>query len=251
MLDKLIGYLLKSRLQIARTNLRLAFPELDESQINQILSSSLSFWKTSFIEIVTLRVFSKTWLESFVTIDNYSGLKSRLEKGGVILSAHYGNFEILPQLSAQINLPIHFLAKPIKPTWLDYFIKKLRQANGAVFVNNLKKAFDAIKQGNTVGFLFDQHSSNKASILSDFFGVQCSTSPLVWRLAKLSKAQPLFCWITREGSTHVVRWTAVQADNPTQLVSELLCRLETLIKRHPEQWWWFHRRWKNVIRYDT
>lgn len=249
MLYRLAKVFLNSRLKIAKKNLRLAFPELEESQVERILQESVKFWISSLLDIVTLRVFSKHWIQKYVEIEELPGLRSKIQQGCVIFSAHYGNFEILAQLSATIGSPVYFFAKPIKPAFLNYILKKLRQANGSIFVDHPKRAFKAIRKGASVGFLFDQHSPSKNSIASDFFKVRCLTSPVVWRLVQASRNNPIFCWITKEGFQHVVRWRDLEANNPYQLVSDLNHCLEAVIRKRPEQWWWFHRRWKTAIQY--
>ena len=104
---------------------------------------------------------------------------------------------------------------------------------------------------------FDQHAGPPDGIEVDFFGHSAWTFKSLALLALASDAQvlPAASWRNPDGR-HVLRFeealgvvaaddVGVQIRHNTQAYN---AALERLILRHPEQWYWVHRRWKNVRR---
>ncbi len=237
------------REQVCLKNLGIAFPEKSEIELRLIYKESVAFFLNCIKEILSGAVYRREWLEKNVEVENFSDLKHHLSEGCVLFSAHFSNFEILPQLSYVSPKKVYFLAKTLRPKFFNSIVIKLRQKNNAVFTPNLKVVLNYLKQNGVAGFLFDQHSSNKRAKLYDFFSKPATLNPLVYLLARHSK--PVFIYLVKK-SKYNLRWKVISgADLSEELLANLLNKeLERIIIQNPEQYFWFHRRWKISVNYE-
>jgi len=152
----------------------------------------------------------------------------------------------------------HFVRRPIKPRWLDALVNR-RFAKAGFGVIGKRSSLDAIVErleaGDIVVFPFDQYAGRRDGIDVELFGHPVGTfkSLAVLALATGAPVMPAASWREADG-THVLRF-----EDPLPLLdhedtSEAIRRntraynaaLETLILRHPEQWWWVHRRFRSA-----
>ncbi len=102
-------------------------------------------------------------------------------------------------------------------------------------------------------FPFDQHAGKPDGIDVEFFGHPAGTfkSLAIIALATGAPVLPAACWREPEGATCCAsrpRCRSVDAKTPSEAIRRTTrnynAALERLILRHPEQWYWVHRRWK-------
>jgi KDO2-lipid IV(A) lauroyltransferase len=109
--------------------------------------------------------------------------------------------------------------------------------------------------GDAIVFPFDQHASPPDGIEVEFFGHPAWTfkSLAILALATGAPVLPATSW-REPGGSHVLRFeepmSPIECDNANEAI-RLNTRaynalLERLVLRHPEQWYWVHRRWKSV-----
>ncbi len=181
-------------------------------------------------------------------------------KGVLILTGHFGNFEIatvagLAQFP-QAHGRFHFVRRPIRPEWLDRLVtRRFRAAGFGVLPKRggLDAILDRLAAGDLIVFPFDQHAQRKDGVQVEFFGHPAGTfrSLAVIALATGAPVVPASCWREAPGR-HVLRFEApvppvddADPDEAIRLATRAYNRaLEHLIVRRPEQWWWTHRRWK-------
>ncbi len=128
---------------------------------------------------------------------------------------------------------------------------------GALDGNDARRIVALLERGDIVAFPFDQYAGGADGIDVEFFGHPAGTfkSLAVIALATGAPVIPATCWREPDGR-HVLRF-----DDPVPLVDvddvnasiarttrAFNATLERLVLRHPEQWWWVHRRWKPARR---
>jgi len=153
-----------------------------------------------------------------------------------------------------------FVRRPIKPRWLDALVTRRFNRSGFGVIGkrgSLDDIVTLLERGDVVVFPFDQYAGGKDGIDVEFFGERVGTfrSLAVIALASGAAVLPAACWRTPEGS-HVLKFeepvAAVDVENTSEAIERTTraynAALERLIVRHPEQWWWVHRRWRHAQR---
>ncbi len=187
---------------------------------------------------------------------------SQCGKGVLVLTGHFGNFEVatiaglahFPQMHGRI----HFVRRAIKPRWLDALVnRRFSRAGFGVMSKrgSLDRILDRLAAGDMVVFPFDQHASPPDGIEVDFFGHSAWTfkSLAIIALATGAPVLPAAGWREADGR-HVLRFEepvkVVESGNVNDEIRATTrafnAALERLVLRHPEQWFWVHRRWKIV-----
>ena len=182
-------------------------------------------------------------------------------RGILILTGHFGNFEVSTVAGIehfpQVKGRIHFLRRPIKPKWLsDLLTRRFNQAGFGVVGRrgSLEEIVSTIEAGDAIVFPFDQYARRPEGIEVEFFGQAAGTykSMAVIAMATGAPVIPAASWREPDG-THVLKFFAplkplLDDDVGQEIIKNTRAynqALELSIVRHPEQWWWVHRRWKN------
>jgi KDO2-lipid IV(A) lauroyltransferase len=150
--------------------------------------------------------------------------------------------------------------REIKPQWLDRLVtRRFNQAGFGVFTKrgSLDAVLDRLAQGDAIVFPFDQHAHPPDGIESEFFGHPAWTFRSLAIIALATGAPVLAATSWREpDGRHVLRFEdalpPVEHENTGEAIRIATraynAKLEELVLRHPEQWYWVHRRWKTVQR---
>lgn len=261
---KVIYHLLPLRRTVILENLRRVFGEaVPEVGIRALAQAHYAhLWRTAG-EFLRLRWMSAARKAAFVRVENVEVLAAALArgKGVLVLTGHFGNFEVAT-IAGLANFPemhgrIHFVRRAIKPRWLDAMVnRRFRRAGFGVMSKrgSLDAILDRLAAGDIVVFPFDQHASPPDGIAVDFFGHPAWTfkSLAIIALATGAPVLPAAGWRESDGR-HVLRFEVPLATIGSDKVGEEIRRntraynaaLEALVLRHPEQWFWVHRRWKN------
>jgi KDO2-lipid IV(A) lauroyltransferase len=181
-------------------------------------------------------------------------------RGVLVLTGHFGSFEVATA-AAIAQFPeargrFFFVRRPFKPRWLDRIITRRFAAAGFGILakaNSLDGLLDRLTAGDLVVVPFDQHAGPRDGVRVDFFGHSAGTFKSLAVIAQSTGTPvvPASSWREPDG-THVLRFEEPLALVELENVSEEIRRntrlfnaaLERMILRHPEQWWWVHRRWK-------
>ena len=263
---KVLYHLLPLRRAVIMDNLRRVFgAAAPAAEIERLAQAHYAHLWRLFGEFLRFRWLSAARRAASVQVQNVETLASALDrgKGVLILTGHFGNFEVAT-IAGLGNFPemhgrIHFVRRAIKPRWLDALVtRRFRRAGFGVMAKrgSLDAILERLAAGDMVVFPFDQHAGPPDGIESEFFGHRAWTfkSLAIIALATGAPVLPAASWREPDGS-HVLRFDdpvpPVENDNVSEEI-RLNTRaynavLERLILRHPEQWFWVHRRWKEVV----
>jgi KDO2-lipid IV(A) lauroyltransferase len=181
-------------------------------------------------------------------------------RGVLVLTGHFGNFEVATAAGLASYPPargrFYFVRRPFKPRWLDRLVthRFVRAGFGVLPKRGgLEAILDRLNAGDFVVFPFDQHAGRKDGVVVDFFGHPAGTfrSLAILALSTGAPVVPAAAWREPDGR-HVLRFEdpieAIESDDVSEAIRlntrAYNAALERLILRHPEQWWWVHRRWK-------
>ena len=262
---RLIFHLLPVRRGVVLANLRRVFGEsLGAAEIRRLAQAHYAHLALLLWEFVRVPLLSRRRREELVRVENSDAIRRVHEQGrGVlIVTAHLGNWEVAT-IAGLDGFPgyrgqFHVLRRRLWPDWLDRLVTRRFTAAG-IGVLPKAGALDGIltrlAAGDAVVFVLDQHCVGRDGVVVDFFGQPASTSR---SLAILSRATglpviPASTWREADGR-HVIRFEEALPWIPSADANEGIrlntraynAALERMILRHPEQWFWVHRRWKDV-----
>ncbi|ADY72961.1 lipid A biosynthesis acyltransferase [Desulfurobacterium thermolithotrophum DSM 11699] len=172
-------------------------------------------------------------------------------EGGILLTAHIGNWELMGALfSVLSDGKLSVVAKPMKNHRVDKLINSIRQKWGIKVIptGNVIEIVKDLKKNRYVGILLDQRPKVKEGVLTDFLGRETYTNKGV-ALLSIKTGKPIipaFCFV--ENDKYVIEtYKPIYPDGKTveELTKECTKAIEKAVRKHPEQWFWFHRRWKN------
>jgi KDO2-lipid IV(A) lauroyltransferase len=258
-LATLAARVLRIRHHVVDENLRIAFPELTEAERSDI---SWRMWKHLFLmgaEIAHTprKVHRTNWREHSKIVDLEKFVATLLcGRPLVVISAHYGNFELGGYLMGLFGFPTYTVARQIDNPYLDRWVNQWRGRTGQ-FILPKRGSAEHIKQvldsGGILTLLGDQ-SAGKKGCWVNFFGKPASTHKAVSLFSLGNDAPTMVSYARRleEPLKYEVGPLAIvdPAERSFALRSVPLLaqwytdRLEELIRRQPDQYWWLHRRWK-------
>jgi KDO2-lipid IV(A) lauroyltransferase len=211
----------------------------------------------SITESIHLPLLDRAAIAQWVDIE---GLPHYVEasqrgKGVIILTAHLGNWEIIPKAFWSVGHCINAIVRPLDNPYLDRVVQDWRRGNGMGVLNkrtDVHKIMRLLRKGETVGFLLDQNTVEQDAVFVDFFGQEAATHKGPAMLALRSGAAVVPVFAIRAGSRHrvviekplsLVRTTS-NADDIYHMTALFTKTIESAVARYPAQWLWMHRRWK-------
>jgi KDO2-lipid IV(A) lauroyltransferase len=259
-LGRIAFHVLRIRRGVVMANLRLALGEqYDERALRRIAGACYAQFGRSYWEYFALpRIRTRGVLERV----DYSGLE-HLEsaraagKGVLFLAAHFGNWELLALATQALGLPVHLLVGDLANPGVDAAMNDLRRSLGFRVEHRgmgLRAVMKALRAGHAVGVQGDQEARFHG-IVVPFFGRESLTHPGSAYLSLATGAPIVPAYLVREGRRFRVIFDAPlwpegkPGDEAVlALTAAHTARLEAMIRRHPEHWFWLHKRWKRAPR---
>ena len=178
-------------------------------------------------------------------------------KGLLFVTAHSGNWELLALAFGVRKHDLSVVARRQDNPYLNRMVERIRKSygNGLIYKDGaLRAMFSALKKREVVGLLIDQAVQSDWGILADFLGRPAWTMRMPSLIARKSGAPLLPAFIHREGDKSVItihpEYRLSEAADPEVAAAEdangLNRYIEDYVVRHPEQWYWVHKRWKNA-----
>jgi len=250
-------YILKIRIGVVIRELREAFPEESEKEIKKIAKETIINFSKNAVEFCWFSSKSIEEKNKYISLYGFENINLALSygKGLILLTGHFGNWELAVQIIAQYTHKLYAVAKKQRNPYFNNFINNIRTSN-KIHIIPQKYAFrrivKAIKNNNIVLILGDQNAG-KNGVFVDFFDKPASTYPGTAKIALKFGCPIIFfaCLKQTNGRYHLYldkpiflkRKESLEADvkNYTQ---ELTSLLEKRIRQHPSQWFWLHKRWK-------
>lgn len=250
------------------------------SNINQVYGSSLtkrqkthlvqSFYShlaTSFKEFLLLRFMGEKQLRARVDVRGHQHMLDVVAdgKGVLVLTGHFGNWEFAP-LGGSLNFKqfhgqFHFIRRMIDNKVIERIVFSRYHRAGLNVIpkkDSLQQVSDALDKNHAVVFVLDQHASvlNHDGVAVEFFGKKAGTyrSLAIFSRHTSVPVVPAAGYRLPNGR-HVLEFFEPIVWQDYGTAQESIYRntlaynqaLEKIILAHPEQWFWFHKRWKLEI----
>jgi lauroyl/myristoyl acyltransferase len=134
---------------IAERNLEIAFPELDRDARLKILIAMYRNWGRVIAEWPHAGALNRGNVEQFVTYDGIENLNQALKlaakRGVIILTAHYGNFELLPLAHSIYGHRLAMIHRPLRNPQIDEQIRRVRTSFGAEIIERKQAGLALVK----------------------------------------------------------------------------------------------------------
>jgi KDO2-lipid IV(A) lauroyltransferase len=244
----------------ALDNLRASFPEKDEEWIRQTGQRSFEQLAMLAVDILfTPKLVRKSNWRQYSQYKNIEQAKWLMQAGNGLLmvTGHYGNFEIMGYLLGLFGFNVYSIARPLDNRFISKYLYGVRERAGQKIIDKKGAAemMDKIaSDGTTLGFIADQDAGRKG-VFVDFFGRKASTYKSIGLLA-ITNNIPIGVGYSRRidnkfyfeiGINPIIfpqEWA--DKDDPLKWVTaEYTMAIEQFVRAEPSQYWWLHRRWKH------
>ena len=243
----------------ATRNLNLAFPDWTSEQTRAVVRGVFQNFGRLLVEFARLPRLNRDNISRVVVYDGFDHFAESLRRGNgtLFLTAHYGAWELCPFAHALYGHPLKFVVRPIDNPYVDRLVNAYRTASGNQVIrkkDSLKEMLRTLKRNEGVGILIDQNTTRDAGVFVDYFGLPACTTTVLAALALRTGATVVpgvLIWDSTR-KIHRLRFEPpveiVQTGDTRADIVENTARfnkiLEGLVKQHPDQWLWVHRRWK-------
>lgn len=179
----------------------------------------------------------------------------RAGRGAVLVSAHFGNWELLGMFGGMGFAKVKYLLPRQTNPGSDEYLNDVRRRVGIeplVIGQGMRSGLRSLREGAFLGMLIDQ-DARRTGIHVPFFGRPASTHTGPARLAIAANAPIGVAVIERSGRGRFrARVVRVLTPDPTRgeeaevrrLTGEITAVIEEVIRARPDHWYWIHRRWK-------
>jgi Kdo2-lipid IVA lauroyltransferase/acyltransferase len=236
--------------QAAYTNLSFALPGADRKAIADGVFDSLSRVLLAFAKFPSIR---RENVERWIRCEGLEHFTNALRagRGVLIATGHLGNWELSAFAHAWLTGPMHMVIRPLDNPWIDRLTRRRRELSGNRSIGKREIArpiLKALAANQAVGILIDQNWTSDTGVFVDFFGVPACTDAGFAKLAARSGAPviPGFALWSGKERRYVLRFyppVPITGDAPRDTAA-LQATLESIVRAHPTEWLWIHRRWK-------
>lgn len=253
-----LGAVARYRRVIVQEALARCFPEKTPQERRAILRRSYANLGMNISEMLRLPKLSEPAARELVTVEGLEHARRAHEKGKgvVVLCGHIGNWELLAAVTPLFGYPLTIIAKAIKNPSLQAFWSSVRQRFGSRVLpahGSYRPCLKALRSGEIVGFILDQNMTREEGVFVDFFGKPACTTPGLAYMAAQAGAPvlPVFILRSADARRHVIKILPevmppadASRESTRAFTQECTKILENIIREHPEQWTWIHRRWR-------
>jgi len=248
------------RARIGYLNLKAAFGDrLSPAQTRRIVRQVFRELGSGLVEMLRLPSINAAYVDRYIEILGREHFEQALATGRplVLLSGHFGNWELCPIVTALRGYPITALARAQERLPKLYqLLVSLRESKGCRIVHKggaLKQLLQALDRRELVGIVADQAS--RKGLFIEFFGRQALFTTGPFELARTSGAMLVPGFIHRVRGPFHRLVVEPPIDLPRSGRTEEVIRtgieqfaktLARHIEQDPGQWLWLHRRWKHA-----
>lgn len=248
----LLYRLARSRRHVVHTNLRLCFPELSEAERTRLARDHVrAFGRSMLLETVSWWGRAAE-VERLVEVQGAEHLEQDAGTPRILLVPHFVGINSGGIRMTRLPIRLVNIYSPVKNPAIERVVAASRHRFGEALLFDrhagIKPVLKALKQGYVFHYSPDQDYGRKDAIFAPFFGVPAATITGLPRLARAAGAVVIPAVTMWENGRYVLRFHPAWEDFPSADAEADTRRmnawLEVQIRRHPEQYFWVHRRFK-------
>ena len=236
------------RKETALKNLKIAFPDKSDEWINTTLKKCYNFFIFNFLQFLAFP-FDPNSIEIEVVGEKHLKNAINQKKGTILVSAHFGSWEILGHWFGKNSYPLVGIAQRQKNKGANLFFEEKRQLSGIKQVyrkSGIDSLYEVLDANKILGLVSDQDAKRKG-VFVDFFNKPASTHKGTALFHLNTDASLIYgICVQKNIGQYQVEFIPINPDKKsvediTQLYTSVI---EQSIKKYPEQYFWFHNRWK-------
>lgn len=184
--------------------------------------------------------------------DQATAILSR-SQGLIALTGHIGNWDLLAASAVKKGFPLLAAGRQARFKSFHAALEWLRGKNGikTLWREDLQATRDLLKalnEKNVIAALVDQDTEVE-SIFSNFFGKPAKTPSSLVKLAlkKNILLVSAFCVRKPSGGFRIILHELTDRQSAQTILDQYHAHLESIIREYPEQWVWFHKRWRTSV----
>jgi len=244
--------------RIVQRNLAFAYPELSAGQRRQLAGRVFRNYGVNLFELFQMGFMRPADVARRVRFYGLENLREALrrKRGVIVVTAHLGSWELgFQAMPCVLGLPFTAVAKKFKSNLIENWIHSVRTRFGNAILykkDSLADMTRILRQGGILGVLVDM-ARRKDGVDVRFFGKKATATPAVAMLALRCRSAvlPSFGIRERDGGIGIHFEQEIEMRRTKDLRADLVTNtqritdvVERMVRRHPEQWFWLMRRWK-------
>jgi KDO2-lipid IV(A) lauroyltransferase len=247
--------------RIGLTNLALAFPHKSEAERQQILRESLLNLGRLIAEFCHMHTLTRDNIGERVRFTDFTQWQELLtgvkNTGALILTGHFGNWELFAHAHACYGFPVHIVHRRLRNVLVDDLLVHERERCGNKVIRKTTagiEVFRAIRQKALVVAAVDQNASGRMGTFVPFFSRLASTSTGLAGLALVSNVPVVPAFLIRENGTWQHRIVVLPPVEPIRTgdqeadlratTAKFTAVFQQMVEQYPDHWLWIHKRWK-------
>jgi len=264
LLGRFLGWVLNVVFRFRRadvdTHLSYAFPDMDDRGRAALRATAYRHMGLLMVELLSLPCMKAQKVLDLSEVTGVEHLEHARAhgKGVFVLAAHLGNWEMGLAALARHGIGSHVIVKEIKSKAGAYAADKIRGSHGATPIprrRSLRMIARVLRDGGGVGFVLDQNTTADEGVFVQFFGRPACTMPGLAILSQRYQAPVVPIQFSRDDDLRHHRvtffpeleWEELSRDKEANIrhnTQRYTAAIESLIRQHPDQWLWVHRRWR-------
>ncbi len=257
----LVGWLgpLTSTNRVVETNIRIAFPDLDDAGVDQLLKAqwrALGRWAAEFP--ILDKIIADPGRVEVVNGERLATI-ARGPESVVFISGHFSSMEIMPAVIIQAGITCQITYRATNNPYVDARIRKSRFRYGVrLFApkggDGARELIRALARGECVALMNDQKFNG--GVLAPLFGVDCHTAPgpSSFALRFGIPLTPMSVQRVEKARFRVIVHEDIRLEDTGDRnadidagVRRVNAFMEDRIRDRPEEWFWVHKRWPNDV----
>ena len=243
------------RIKTVEVNLKKSFPNLSNNSLNKIKSNFYKNFCDVLIETIKSNSISKKELSKRVKFENFDVINDHVTKNErvIVLTSHQCNWEWL-LLSSQDKLKsdLHVIYKSLSNRSFDKILYESRSRFGSKLIeskNSIMFLKKKLKKVKVLAMVADQSPNiNNRKVWYNMLNQKTAFYQSVNFIPKFTNSIVYFASMKRESrGSYSVKFDLISKppyNKKTEILSDYVQKIESLIKKRPDEWLWSHKRWK-------
>ena len=253
----LIWMLAPSRQRLADRNLRAVFGDRynarDRRRIRLFVTRGIA---KTMVELLKVPHLCPDEIRRISPIAGLQHLRDGVAagNGGILLTAHYGNWELLNAALLVNGFPVSVVARDAPDDFTASLINAAREKHGGKVIDrdDVRGMLTVLRRGEVLGILPDQHAKT-GGLLGTFLGLPASLAqgPALFAARTGCTVLPTFSCRQPDDTFRCTVFPPLQLQDTGDRDADVAANTQTMqdvigeqIRTHPEQWLWLHDRWR-------